>query len=173
MSTREQVAVDGRRKLDEEKASYQSAKQVWDNHREIARRLALGQRSGEIAKALHISPQVVSNFRNSRQGRDILRALHEQRNAEVTSINKRIRALLPRAIDVLTEVLNDEEVKPETRVRVSADLLDRGGYGAVKKQLTANVPVNADVLEELKRRREAAENGVNGKIEVVEEIEEV
>jgi hypothetical protein len=160
---------DRRRKAVEDKNSYVVA-EVWERHREIIRRLALGQKNVDIAKALGITEVSVSQVKNSPIVQEQLKAMMDKMDSEAVDVGKRIHEMAPKALDVLESVLNDEEdtVPLSIKVKTAHDILDRAGHAAIK-QINANVMhghFNADDLAEI--RQLAKDQGVVVDVDAVE-----
>ena len=118
-------------------------------HKEIIRRLVLGQKPANIAKALGLSHNMVSSVRNSSITRKHLEMLEEKADGDVVTIKKRIRAIAPKALLLLENILNgvddDGSILDLTimqQAKVAQDLLDRGGFGKMVK-MEADVTVNS------------------------------
>jgi len=124
---------------------------IQEVHREIVRRLVLGQKPRTIARDLGISPQTVSNVRNSSIVRKEIARLGMSRDKEVEDISKQIREIAPIAVAVLETALHNEEVPWPVRFRAATDVLDRAGYGAVKKFQGVMAHLTKDEIEEIKR----------------------
>lgn len=85
-------------------------KEVREHHVEIARRLVLGQRPVEIASALGITPQTVSNVRNNPVVKELVIALQNERNDNTQDVVRQVSALAPNAIKLLEQVINYRDV---------------------------------------------------------------
>lgn len=143
-------------------------------HREIVRRLVLGQRPREIAAELGVTPQTVSNVRNSSVVRQYMEMLQQGRDADVVAVQRRIKELAAVAIDVLEEAMEDESTPMGVRVRAAIDVLDRGGHAAPKRVEFLHGVFTRKDLEELKQRAIAAGAVIpaNDADEVGEEVED-
>ncbi len=109
--------------------------EMWERHHEIVRRLALGQKNVEIAKALGISEVSVSQVKNSPVVQEKLMTMTERMDNEAVDVGKRIRELAPLAIKTLEGVLEDAEdtIPIAAKIKVAQDVLDRAGHAAIKK----------------------------------------
>jgi hypothetical protein len=135
-------------------------KQLWDSHAEMVRRIALGQNNIEIAEALGVTPQTVSNIKNSPLAKEKVEELQNSMDERVRDIHKRIQALQPEALDALEGVLRgqyDNDPHPVLKTKVATTLLAMGGNGPVQKVHSLNEHVTREDIEKLKERaREAA-----------------
>ena len=107
-------------------------------HREIARRLVLGQTQGEICKQLGISASRMSIIVHSPLFKLELKRLEKARDEGVEDVTRTLQEISPVAIEVLERLMY--EGKPQVRLQAASTLLDRAGYGAVNKvQVSANI----------------------------------
>jgi len=113
---------------------------LWDNHKEIIRRLALGQSAVRIAHDLRVTPSVVSYVRNSIIGRKELDNLQDKMDEEVVTMGRRIRELAPDALALVEAVINNDTeyldgLTAPTHLRLNAaqDLLEKAGYAAPRR----------------------------------------
>jgi len=142
-------------------------KTLQERHREILRRLALGQGSKDIASSLSITPQVVHYVKNSQIGKRELNLIQGARTADAVEVSNQIQELAPQALETLDAIMLDEESPDTIKVKIAIDLLDRAGHGAVKKNLNVNQQLTQKDLEDIKiRAKEVAR--VNGSI--IEEV---
>jgi hypothetical protein len=157
-------------------------KQLWDHHKEILRRLAMGQRSESIAADLGITTQTVSNTRNSALGRAKVTELQSARDAEATEIAKRIEEFAPVCLDLLEDVIQGRAMRTgrgepidmpmSSRVRVAERHLSRAGHGEIKRRFSVTKRLTDEEIEGIKSRSVAAmkEAGViNAQFERIEE----
>jgi hypothetical protein len=130
---------DRRMKAPEDKNSFVVSK-VWERHKEIARRIALGQKNVHIAQALGISEMSVSQTRNSPIIKERVESLADRMDDSAVDVGKRIKSMAPQALKVLEAVLEDEEntVPLSLKIKTAHDILDRAGHAAIK-QINANV----------------------------------
>lgn len=154
-------AEDKRRTLPDMKKSFVVA-HMWERHEEIARRIALGQKNVDIAKALGVSEVNVSQVRNSPVVRDKINSLKDRMDDKAVDVGARIQELAPLALKTLEKVLEDEEdtVPLTLKVKTAQDILDRAGHAAIRK-IQGNVlhgHFTKDDIEEIKQL--ARTNGV-------------
>ena len=141
---------------------------IQDNHREILRRLTLGQKAVDIAADLNCTPAVISYVRNSQLGRKELNVLQTGRNKTVTDLREQIEEAAPEAFQTLQELRRGKDTSSSLKSRIAMDTLDRGGFGAVKKIANLSGNLTPEDLEDIKAR--AKENRRN-RIEEAEVIE--
>lgn len=129
-------------------------KELWDKHREIARQLVLGGTNVSIAETLNITPQTVSNVRNSPLGQAELQRLHAGRDDEVVNIAKRIDEFAPIALELLEDIMTGRQpgASVALRAKVASGHLARAGYGEVHKVHALHGYVTKNDLEEIKAR---------------------
>lgn len=133
-------------------------KHLWNLHHDILRQSALGRKNVDIAETLNITPATVSYTRNSILGKEKLEGLQEQADAETVNVVRRIKMLAPKALDVLNDILDDKVVDIRIQKDVAFGVLDRAGYGPIRKTINADVPITPDFIDSLKRR--AKESGM-------------
>lgn len=148
--------------------------EMWELHHEIVRRLVLGQKNSEIAKALNVTPVMVSYTRNSKVVRKQLDLMRGARDAETLDVAIRIRENAPEALALLEDIIEDhgETHGIALAARTAESMLDRGGYAAPKKLEGVIAHFTKDEIEELKRQAVEASRDA-GMIIDAEEVEEV
>ena len=144
-----------------------------DRHREILRRLAVGESPKQIALDLNITVAMIRYTKNSALGKRELSLMHGARNGSVIEVSEHIKNIAPKALQVLEKVVNGgiTSESPDLRqINVSKDILDRAGYGAVRKMVGEfrTRKVSDEKMEEIKQ------NATNAGIMVEDaEFEEV
>lgn len=134
-----------------------SIQKIWDRHNEIIRLILLGQDNISIARELGVTPQNVSDVRNSPIVRERLEILQEERDASAVDISKRISRLAPKALDVMDEILRGEAAcTAGDRLRAAVDVLDRGGYSAPQRHEHVHGVLTGKELLAIKKRVEKA-----------------
>ena len=107
--------------------------EMWDLHHEIARRIVIGQKNVEIAKALKITPVTVSSVRNSPIVQEHVSIMRGVRDAETIDLAKEIKEIAPEALILLKDIIrgdNDGAVASiNLRARTSEGMLARIGHG--------------------------------------------
>lgn len=151
---------------------------LWGRHHEMLNLSALGMKHKDIAEALGVTPQTVSNTMNSTLGKVRTEELREQRNAVVCDVMAEITSLLPECIQVYRQILTskplapgedkDEDGNPLPQPQVAslalkkqvADTLvkDIAGYVAPKQVdlRSMSLHLTGDDLEQIKAQGKAA-----------------
>lgn len=133
-------------------------KQVTDAQHQIIRLKVLGFKNTEIAEKLGVSGVTVSNVLNSKIHQNQLSILQEAANAETVEIAQRIASVAPRAIEVLSKIvdgeIDGERVEAKVRYKAAVDALAIAGYGKVSKVQSENkhMHLTADDVRELLER---------------------
>lgn len=135
-------------------------KKLWELHANIAQSVALGKTNVEIGEELGITPQTVSNVRNSPIGKDKVEILVSAMDAETVDIGRRIREFAPKALELLENII--EGRVPGTsvalRAKYASQHLGRAGYGEITKVHSLNATVTKDDIEQIKQRALQAKN---------------
>ena len=131
-------------------------------HREMLRRLALGQSRQSIADDLGISTATITYTQHSALGQAQLALLQNSRDSTVADISEKIQELLPKAIEVMEGALNgfiqpaeNNNVTPGQKINVAKDILGRGGHVAptrIQGQIDHNHKLTADDIASIKER---------------------
>ena len=146
--------------------------EMWDLHHEIARRISLGQKNVEIAKALGCTPQTVSNVRNSLVVQEHISILQGARDADTIDLAREIKEIAPVALQLLKNVINGEKegvnASIALRAREANNMLARVGHGVPHKVQAevANWHLTSKDIQDIKQR--ALVNGDVVDAEVVE-----
>lgn len=168
---------DQRLALPENRRTFEVSK-IWEVHHEIIRRLLLGQKNVDIAKALNISEAVVSYTRNSKIVQDKLEIMKGARDAETIDLAKRIRENAPKSLKLLEDIIDGMVEGPDgeravvplnMRRREANTMLDRAGYGATKTFRAEHLVghFTKDEIDEIKERAKSAGTIVD--VEVVKD----
>lgn len=104
---------DLRRAIDPTKKRGWQVNEMWESHHEIARRILLGGKNVDIAKAMGISEVQVSNVRNSHVVKEKLAVMAAARDADTIDLAKEILELAPIAIKRVKEALTTGKVKDQ------------------------------------------------------------
>lgn len=149
---------DRRRAEDGKKRGWQIA-EMWDQHHEIARRLVLGQSNTEIAEALGVRKETVSNVKNSPVVQDKLTLLRAARDCDAIDLGKEIAELAPMALKRIREVIETgstlgREANAATILKEANALLDREMGKAVQRidSRNLNATLGPSDIEEIKQR---------------------
>ena len=145
--------------------SYYNLQKMNAMHHEIVRRIVVGQKDHEIAKALGITKATVKYTRESPVVQEKLNTLMGQRDASATEMHKRLKSIAPLALHRMEEIMEDDSESGATRAKVAMDILDRAGYKPVNK--TANVTkMGPDRISEIKERAKNLDE-----VEIIQEAE--
>lgn len=140
--------------------------QLWDLHHEVIRMLLLGIKQCDIAEKLGITDCQVSKIKNSQIVQDRLSLMRAARDVKTIDISRDILETAPRALKLLKNIIeNEDEGRQATiglRSKVAESILDRAGFGAVKKSQNENVVTfyNADEIERIKQRALGVEEAI-------------
>lgn len=133
--------------------------QMWDNHHEIARRVVLGQNNQEIAEALNVTPQQVSNVRNSPVVQDKIIIMRAARDAGSIDLAKEIADLAPIALQRVREALETgavlgRELSGSAIMKEANSIVDREIGKPTQRVDTRNVHghFTMDDIERIKER---------------------
>jgi transcriptional regulator with XRE-family HTH domain len=132
--------------------------QLWDLHHEVIRMLLLGMKQTDIASKLGITDCQVSKIKNSQIVQDRLSLMRAARDVQTVDISRDILEVAPRALKLLKNIVENEgEGRQATiglRSKVAESLLDRAGFGAVKKVQSENAHTFYDAaeIERIKQR---------------------
>jgi len=159
------------RKTDDRKTF--EVNELWELHHEIVRRLVLGQKSTEIARALNVSKAMVSYTKNSKVVQKQLDLMRGARDAETIDVAIRIRDICPGALDLLEDIIDErgELGGVNLAARTAESMLDRGGYAAPKRVEALVAHFTSEEIEELKKQ--ALESGRDSGMVIEAEAEEV
>ena len=147
-----------------------SIQEMQSVHREVVRRILIGQKSVDVAKDLGVTPAMVSYTRNSPIVQRQLAIMEAVRDIDAVDVSKRIKDLAPKAVTMLEEVMDNENSPAAVKVKAAVELLKMNGF-------VPPVRIQGSVLhghltmrdiDDMKRR--AIESGVvvNTKPELVE-----
>ena len=101
-------------------------------HREIARRLVLGERSSQICADLGISESRMSIIVNSPLFKLEIKRLEEARDKGVADVRQQLEELSPLALEQVERTMY-QAPSPTLRFKAAESILDRAGYGAISK----------------------------------------
>jgi hypothetical protein len=127
---------------------------LWEDHKEIARRLLMGEKAVDIADDMGYSPVTVSITRNSQIFKDHMAVLEAQRDADSVDVARRIQELAPVALQKLRTIMDDEDTSKALQTKIAMSLLDRAGHGAITKVtgMVAHAKLTPDDLQAIKER---------------------
>lgn len=147
--------------------SYELEK-LWPIHREILRRSFVGQKNVDIARALGVTTAMVSYTLNCELGKRQLARMQRDGHSNVVDISERLAEISPQALGVIEETINDPDEAKKLRTDLAKDVLDRAGFGAVKKfqGQVANAIITSEDIADMKR---GLHSQVVDSVEVLEE----
>lgn len=102
--------------------------QLWPHHRSMARMFLEGMQPGEVALVTGFSPGQVTRILHSPLFEAELARLESQAEVEVVSAGGELKRMASRAIEVLDENLQAENISRELKTKTAFDVLDRSGY---------------------------------------------
>lgn len=144
-----------RRFVEERRYNIQS---LWERHHNAIRLIALGHGNKEIAEVLEVTPQTISNIRNSPIAKSRIEQFREMLDAETLDINRRIQEFAPVALELIEGVISGDfpEAPIALRAKHAAAHLARAGYGEVKKIASINTYLSREDIERIKERAVAS-----------------
>jgi hypothetical protein len=101
---------------------------LWEQHHRMLRLALLGLNYKDIASELGVTPQTVSNTINSSMGQKLLQEMRGAANKEAVDTASRLREMNEKALEVLTEILEDADKPIALRAKVAMDNLSRTGF---------------------------------------------
>lgn len=132
-----------------------------ERHREMARRLVLGERQCDVARAMGISQPRLSDIARSPVFIGYMQALSREREVETLDILEEVRKGACKGLDILLRTLEEgtdeyKEASIRTKVQVIRDLLDREGSAprlsrTQASRQTTNLHLTSEDIEEIKR----------------------
>jgi len=137
---------------------------IWEHQREMVRLLVAGWRVVDIAKHLGVTPQTVTNTKNSPIIQRQIAIMQGAADAEALDVAIEIKNMAPRALEVLSDLM-ENSLKDTVRANCAIDILDRAGYGAPKKIEAVVAHLTADEISEMRARMHEAmtEEAINDK----------
>jgi hypothetical protein len=149
---------------EEDKGTFEVTK-MHDLHKEIARRLLIGQKAVDIAKDLGITPATVSYTRNSPVVKRQLELMHGARDADSVNFSEDIKRAAGKALvlmeDIIEGEVDGESINIGLRLRAAVDALDRHiPKVAIQKSFNSHLVLTAEDIEALKHRAREAANEI-------------
>jgi len=138
-----------------------------ERHREIMRRLVMGQKASGIARDLGMRPSSVSIIINSPAFREELKRLSASADDIAKDVRKRIDMLSIEAVNKMEQVLSEEmnAVNMRLQIDVAKDILNRSGHTPTNKSIGAIALLTQEDIEKMKER-------MQGNVVIEGEIEE-
>lgn len=162
--TEMQKPIDDGRRVPEGEKQY-NVTQLWDAHLEIIRLIALGYNNIEVGDMLSISPQTVSNVRNLPEAKRKLEMMHGARDASVGAMRREIRKIMPKALGVLTDVMDNELAKDSDKVRAAICVVGNSIPKISENRSISAVLTESDI-DKMQKRFDAERNGLDADKEV-------
>jgi hypothetical protein len=130
---------------------------LWETHREILRLKLLRFTHRDIANVLGIAEATVSYTVNSAVGKRHLEVMRGAADADTLDMAKEIRDRLPKALEILDEVMNDPNAPKALRAREANNIIDRaiGKPPQTVKAEHLHAHLTAEDIEDLKKRGRA------------------
>ena len=136
---------------------------IWDTHHEILRRLLLGNKSKDIAEDLGVTEAVVSYTKNSHLVQRQLEVMRGARDKEVLDASIEIKRLIPKALAIYEEALENEDHPFHIRLRAAGDLLDREVPRKTRVE-GVHALLSREDIEEIKNRARMASNFIEAEV---------
>ncbi len=147
-------SVDGRKNADGSRCLEITA--IQSNHQEMIRLSLLGFKNKDIALKLDISACQVSTVLNSKIVKDRMLELSKQRDNFFITAKQNIVELLPRAVKVLSDGLDDCEIPTMDKFKIAKHVLSVSGLSPVHAiQSSIDIRLTQNDLEEIKKRAKA------------------
>ena len=102
--------------------------QLWPHHRSMARMFLEGMQPGEVATVTGFSPGQITRILHSPLFEAELARLESQAEQEVVSVDRELKKMAARAVEVLDENLQAENISRELKTKTAFDVLDRSGH---------------------------------------------
>jgi hypothetical protein len=136
--------------------------EMYDRHHEIARRLLLGQKNTEIAEALNITAQSVSQVKNSPVVQDKLTLMKAARDCGAIDLAMEIASIAPIALGKIREAIelgsvNGQELSADSILKQSNTILDRH-IGKPTQTINAHTTHTHLSLEDIERIKARAQS---------------
>lgn len=143
-----------KRRVEQSDRKTYNIQQLWQRTHEIIAMTLLGMKEVEVAKALNIHPQTVSNTVNSDLGRKKLSEMRRERDKDFTKVAEEVTKLFPLAMRTYERILEGEEKSKLQKETADTILMDIGGYRAPTKVQGEHVHayLDKDAIEEFKKR---------------------
>ena len=158
-----------------------SVSRLRDRHHVILRLVALGRENKEIAGMLGVTPQTVSDVRNSPLGQARIQLFRSKVNEQAVEIMKVLETDVPKNYKLLMEirdgVIDDSEEYVPLKMRMDAatHLLNREGHGPTTNTNFKGILgiIGGTDIEEIKKKaKEASSLAANDGVEDAQ-VEEV
>ncbi|MFA5937538.1 MAG: hypothetical protein WC822_06710 [Candidatus Paceibacterota bacterium] len=104
-----------------------SIKELSDNHRQMLRLIFNGASNEEVAEETGFTKEMVSLVRRSDIAQERLSEMHTVADTEAIDVQRRIAQLVPVAIEVYRQVVEDPTSTKTEQLRAADAICDRGG----------------------------------------------
>lgn len=108
---------------------------LWGKQEEVLRLFASSVKPKDIAEKLDISTQTVYNICNSPLGIARIQQLQGTRDLTYQSVQERIKAFAPVALEVVEEVITNPLHDPKLRAKTALSVLSMSGHGPIQRQV--------------------------------------
>lgn len=128
---------------------------LWERHREIIRRLVAGEMQCNIARSIGMTEGRLSIICNSPAFKAELQRISGGADDNARDVSSRIKELSVDAMTILENAILDpnKEVPIKLKTDIARDVMDRAGFGAVKKMQVTDVHLTSDDIADLRMRR--------------------
>lgn len=150
-------------------SSYYTLQKMNQLHHEIVRRIVLGQKDIDIARALDITQATVQYVKRSPIVKQKIDIMHGARDASTVQLQKQINALAPLALHNMSEIMEDKGAPSGVRANIAKDILDRAGFKPANVNINKDEGFKREQLDEIKKRAKA--NGILFEVDSVEDAE--
>jgi len=168
-----EVREPDKRRVDPSERKTYDIQQLWQRTHEIIGLTLLGMKEVEVAKALNVHKQTVSNTINSELGKKKLSMMRKERDEDFTKIAEEVAKLFPLAMETYESILKGEEKSKLQKETADTVLMDIGGHRAPTKTQTesAHMFLTPSDIEEFKKRGKAAAKASGMLVEEIPEAE--
>lgn len=132
-------------------------------HKELARRLVLGQKPMEIWRDLNISPEHIRTLMKSPLFKIELAKLEEKRDKGVVDVTKTLHEISPLALEQIERLMYTATTET-LKFKAAESILDRAGYGSISKgslDIRKKVDIKYSDLTEMELKKLLAERIMN------------
>lgn len=97
-----------------------------------------GRSDSEVARELGCDPATVWRWRHDP---GFAQELHQAQRERLAVLNDKIAAMVPRALDTIADLMNDDKQAPMLRLRAAETILDRAAWtgGAQERRIQEGV----------------------------------
>lgn len=122
-------------------AHLKDVEDLWSTHREVARLSVMGFKQQQIAERLGMTVLGVGQILKNPTVRNHIKTMNEVRDVKAVDVGQQLKGLASLAASKIEQILSIEEEEPSPSmltIQLSAakDVLDRAGFGAIRKSAT-------------------------------------